>query len=44
MVNAGAEANDIKQADRGYFYVFYNGKVQVPSGQAARYLKSTSVF
>lgn len=35
---------DINRADRGWIYVYWNGKVQAPTGQAARYLKSTSVF
>lgn len=35
---------NVEDADRGWFYVFYNGKVQVPQGQPARSLQDTKVF
>ncbi len=43
-IGNGNASNDVKEADRAWMYIYYNGKVQIPPGQAARYLKSTSVF
>ena len=36
--------SDIKRADRGWFYVYWNGKIVVPRGQIERYLRKTDVF
>ncbi len=52
-VNGGGEPNrfvalkngdEVRDADRGYVYVYWNGKVEVPVGQASKYLKSVTVF
>ena len=41
---ADLSSSDVERADRGKFYVYWNGKVAVPKGQLERYLNSTSVF
>ena len=35
---------EVRDADRGYVYVYWNGKVEVPVGQASKYIKSVTVF
>lgn len=35
---------EVRDADRGFVYVYWNGKVEVPVGQASKYIKSVTVF
>ena len=41
---ASKGATDVDRADRGWFYVYWNGKVVAPEGQAAKYLNTTTVL
>lgn len=43
MVSTAADS-DTPRADRGWFYVYWNGKVVAPKGQTERYLNSTDAF
>ena len=44
QVAAMKNESDVDRADRGWFYVYWNGKVVVPEGQLETYLKKTDVF
>ena len=45
MVSGSEDAkDDVEYADRGYVYVYWNGKVKAPVGQTSRYLKSVTVL
>ena len=35
---------EVRDADRGFVYVYWNGKIEIPVGQASKYIKSVTVF
>lgn len=39
-----SESEEVRDADKGWFYVFWNGQIKAPPGQAQKYLKSVTVF
>ena len=40
----GQSEPEHRDADRGWLYVFWNGQIKAPPGQAQKYLKSVTVF